>query len=85
MVAIYEMEAVDTIPESRKGRRSAKRVSQLRAFIESGEKQIRLKDVRRDDVWSTYSGLCQASKREEFAGRIRVMKDLDNIYLVREG
>lgn len=82
---MYEMTEVETVPETRKGKRNAPHVNQLRAFLRSGKKCVLLSDVPPGKWRSVYNGLQQASHRMEFGGMIEVKRDGPYLYLVRRG
>lgn len=82
---MYEMTEVETVPDTRKGKRNAPHVNQLRAFLRSGKKCVLLSDVPLDKSRSVYNGLQQASHRMEFGGMIEVKRDGHYLYLVRRG
>lgn len=61
------------------------RAMQLREFIRSEKKSVKLVDIKQGESWKVYCGLYNASKRKEFTGRVRVIKRGENVYLYRMG
>ena len=83
MQEIYEMVKVDEVPKTSKGKKVSKHVLQLNALLASGNRQIKLKDVMPKDVTKVYNGLKQASSRDMFRGKVNIIKDYNDIYIVR--
>lgn len=80
---MYQMIEIDEIPETRRGR-PGKHVDQLREFMDSGMKRVRLANDP-NTARSDYNGLLMASARPEFQGRIAVKKNGTTLYLIRRG
>ena len=82
---MYQMIEVSNVPNGRRGRKQGRWVTQLRSYIASGKKQVKL-NVPSDEASKAYNGLTHASTYPEFISyRIRVARDRDSIYLIRQG
>ena len=82
---LYNLIPVNEIPNSRRGRKNAPWVNQLRKFMASGIKQAKLDGLPDNMRKKAYGGLSQASRRAEFKNMIDVIKDREDIYLIRRG
>ena len=77
---MYQTIDADQLPV----RTRSERAMQLRKFVASGKKLVRLVDVPEEDVQKVYMGLYSASQRKEFAGTVEVVKSGNCIYLHRK-
>lgn len=77
---MYQAIEVDKLPMRVN---NGERARQLREFINSGKQAVKLAGIDHEDVWKVYCGLYNASKRNIFAGKVRVIKRGDNVYLYR--
>ena len=81
---MYQMIEVSNVPNGRLGKKQGRWVTQLRGYIASGKKQVKL-DIPSEEASKAYNGLSHASSYPEFISyRIRVSRDRDTIYLIRQ-
>lgn len=82
---IYKMTEVETVPDSRLGtHKNGKWVNQLRGFIESNKKQVKI-ELPLHESRKAYCGLVQACRRPEFNGKVKVTKNNKDVYLICKG
>ena len=84
---MFAMVEVTEIPKARKGKKATPWIDQLRGFMDSGKKAVRLVDTPEDKKLKerAYLGMTMAAKKGEFAGKVRVIKGRDGLYLERLG